>query len=112
MANRKSEWNFHPPAEPSPASCDPWLRLAAGVVLQAGLEGREGDRAALRWLGSADCELICSLLGIDHRAVYDRVRQWAGRRATGRAGKWARRYADPNNYAGGAIVIRLSLVGG
>lgn len=106
---KSSDWNFKPPATASAASADPWLRLASAIVLQAGIEGREGDPGALFWLASDDCGLICFLLGIDRRAVFAKVEEWAARRNTGRTGKRARKYIDPGSAPAGKIVIRMAV---
>jgi hypothetical protein len=105
--------DFQPDPIASLATLDPWIRLAAGIVLQAGLEAREGDPDARSWLRSDDCALICEGLGLDHRAITARLKQWAGRKPTGRLGRKARRLLDPaSQVTGGAIVIQLSFSGG
>lgn len=65
---------------------EPWLHLASGVMRQAVIDARAGDRCAVKWLLSDDSLLIACLLGID----FDKIRSTAS--------KWGRP---------GALIIRL-----
>jgi predicted TIM-barrel fold metal-dependent hydrolase len=46
-----------------------WLRLVAGVLIQAMKDARDGRYEAEWWLKSEDCDCFCAALGVEHTDV-------------------------------------------
>lgn len=55
---------------------DPYLRLAAAVVLSAAQKARQGDGYAAAWLTSETGLLFCQAIGLDVRRVRIITSNW------------------------------------
>ena len=60
----------------SPATRDPYRRLAAGILAQAAKEAKAGDIDAAQWLQTGLAELFCDGVGLS----FPHVKRWAGER--------------------------------
>ena len=59
--------------ELSPASLDPYKRLAAGILAQAAKEAKAGELAAAYWLLSEQAEFLAGAVGLS----WPHVQRWA-----------------------------------
>ena len=59
------------PLQEGPAKRDPWLFLAAAVLLRAVREAAAGDPGALTWLASEEAALYAEALDLDPGAPSD-----------------------------------------
>jgi hypothetical protein len=57
--------------------CDPWARLAAGVLLAAADDAKAGDLAAAEWLATDQAALFGEVLGVNTRAIGRKAAAWA-----------------------------------
>ncbi|MBT4946228.1 MAG: hypothetical protein HON27_08670 [Candidatus Marinimicrobia bacterium] len=57
----------------SPATKDPYKRLAAAILAQAAKEARAGDQDAASWLLSEQAEILAGGVGLS----FVHVRRWA-----------------------------------
>jgi hypothetical protein len=65
-----------PGPDGSPATLDPWKRLAAAILAKAAEEARAGDIGACMWLIS-DGLWIAEMLGFAGESVLEKVASWS-----------------------------------
>ena len=67
--------NYRIEGQASPATQDPYSRLAAGILAHAAKEARAGDPDAITWLLSEQAEFLAGAVGLS----FVHVERWAKR---------------------------------
>ena len=65
--------NYRIEGQASPATQDPYSRLAAGILAHAAKEARAGDPDAVIWLQGDQAELLADGIGLS----WPHVKRWA-----------------------------------
>ena len=68
--------NYRIEGQASPATQDPYRRLAAGILAHAAKEARAGDPDAVIWLLSEQAQFLTEAVEIS----YTHVQKWAAKR--------------------------------